>query len=151
MNVVIMMGRLCADPELKYTTSNIPVCSFRIAVDRAYKTGGERKTDFLNCTAWRSTAEFICKYFKKGQMIALEGSLETRQYVDKDGNNRTAYDIVASNVHFAESKREGSGGGYAAMPAGSERYNDAPPAAFSNTSNGDFEEITGVDDEDLPF
>ena len=144
MNVVVLMGRLCADPELKYTSANIPVCSFRLAVDRAYKSGGERKTDFLNVTAWRNTAEFVSRYFKKGQLIALEGSLETHTYTDKDGNNRTAYEIVANNVHFAESKRDGN----SAQPT---RYNDSPPAAFSNTDTSDFQEIVGVDEDDLPF
>ena len=152
MNVVVLMGRLCADPELKYTSTNIPVCSFRLAVDRSYKSGGERKTDFLSVTAWRQTGEFAAKYFRKGQLVAVEGSLETRQYTDKDGNNRTAFDIVASNVHFAESKRDGAGGGM--MPSDQTapaRYNDAPPAAFSNMSSSEFEEIVGLEDDDLPF
>ena len=96
INVVVLMGRLVADPELKQTQNGTSVCSFRIAVDRnvANKQTGERQADFINITAWRQTAEFVCKYFRKGSMIAIEGSLQTRGYTDKDGNNRTAYDVV---------------------------------------------------------
>lgn len=91
LNVVALMGRLVADPELKTTRSGNSVCTFSIAVDRRYTANDEeRKADFFTITAWRQTAEFICKYFQKGSLIAIEGSLQTRQYQDKSGNNRTA-------------------------------------------------------------
>ena len=104
-NLVVLTGRLTADPELKYTQNNVPVCSFSIAVDRRYKQGEERQADFINITAWRQTAEFVSKYFSKGSMIGIEGSIQTRRYQDKDGNNRTAFEVVANNVQFVESKR----------------------------------------------
>ena len=105
LNTAILMGRLTTDPELQYTQSNIPVTSFTLAVDRAYKSGEERQTDFINIVAWRQRAEFVTKYFKKGQLVAVEGSIQTRKYTDKDGKNRTSFEVVANNVHFAE-KRE---------------------------------------------
>lgn len=115
LNVAVLMGRLVADPELRHTTSDIAVTSFTIAVDRSYvKSGAERQADFIDIVAWRSTAEFVCKYFRKGQLIAVQGSIQTRSYQDKDGNKRKAFEIVADNVHFAESKRDGgtAGSGY---------------------------------------
>ena len=128
------MGRLTADPELKQTQNSTPVCSFRIAVERnvVNKQTGERATDYISVIAWRQTAEFICKYFRKGSMIALEGSLQSRSYTDKDGNNRTAYEVVANNVSFTGSKSEG-GAATVAIPQSQE-----------------FEVIDG-EDEDLPF
>jgi len=142
LNTAVLMGRLTADPELRYTTSNIPVTSFTIAVDRAYKTGEDRQTDFINIVAWRQRAEFVSKWFKKGQLVAVEGSIQTRRYQDKDGNNRTAFEVVANNVHFAE-KRDASAAPVADMaPAAS-----AP--SFSNTGADDFSELPGEDD--LPF
>ena len=114
LNVVALMGRLTADPELRYTQSNIPVTSFTLAVDRRYSRQGEEKqTDFINIVAWRQSAEFVSKWFKKGQLVAVDGSIQTRKYQDKEGNNRTAFEVVANNVHFAESKRDGgNSGGY---------------------------------------
>lgn len=138
-NIVILTGRLTADPELKTTQSNIPVTSFSIAVNRRYKAG-EEQTDFINIVAWRQTAEFICKYFKKGSLIGIEGSIQTRKYTDRNGNNRTAFEVVANNAQFVESKRDNAGS--APMPT--------EPASFSNADSGDFSEIGGVDD-DLPF
>ena len=105
-NLVVLTGRLTADPELKKTPSDVSVTNFSIAVQRAYKSGEEAVTDFINIVAWRSTAEFICRYFKKGKMIGIEGSIQTRKWVDNDGNNRTAFEVVANNVQFVESKRE---------------------------------------------
>lgn len=112
LNKVIMMGRLVADPELRRTTSNIPVGSFRIAVDRDYSK--EKTTDFFDCVAWRSTGEFVSKYFRKGDMIALEGRLQTRDWQDRDGNKRRAYEIQVDSAHFCGSKKES---GKAAEPA----------------------------------
>ena len=106
LNVAILMGRLVADPEIRHTPNDIAVTSFTIAVDRSYvKSGAERQADFIDIVAWRATAEFVCKYFRKGQMIAVQGSIQTRSYTDKDGNKRKAFEIVADNVHFADSKR----------------------------------------------
>lgn len=127
LNIVAIIGRLTKDPEMKSTNSGVAVTSFTVAVDRSYvKPGQERQTDFISVTAWRNTAEFVCKYFKKGNLIAVDGSIECRKYVDKDGNNRTAVDVVANNVHFVESKKPES------------------------TSDG-FVPATFQDDEDPPF
>ena len=135
MNKVILMGRLTADPELKTTPSGISVTSFSLAIDRKYaKQGEERKTDFINIVAWRQRAEFICKYFTKGQLIALDGSIETSSYVDKNGNNRTAFEVVAENVYFTGDKRN-------SQQSGNEN-------AYSEHAN-DFSEMPI--DGDLPF
>ncbi len=144
LNTAILMGRLTADPELRYTGSNIPVTSFTLAVDRAYKNGEERQTDFINIVAWRQRAEFVSKWFKKGQLVAVEGSIQTRRYTDKDGNNRTAFEVVANNVHFAE-RRDASA---AAAPTFQEGA-AAPAPSFSNTGAEDFSTLPG--DDDLPF
>lgn len=119
LNSINTMGRLCADPELRQTQSGIPVCSFRIAVERDYMTDGERETDFFDVVAWRGTAEFISGYFAKGRMIALDGRLQTRAWTDREGHNRVSVEIVAENAYFGDSKpqseAEKNGG------AGSER------------------------------
>ena len=104
-NIVVLTGRICQPVELKTTPNGISVCTFGIAVDRAYKKGEEKQTDFLNVVCWRSTAEFVSKYFSKGNLIGIEGSIQTRKFQDKNGNNRTAFEIVANNVHFVESKK----------------------------------------------
>ncbi len=153
LNIAAIMGRLTADPELKSTQSGVSVVSFTLAVDRSYaKAGTERQTDFINVVAWRSTAEFICRYFTKGQMMAVSGSIQTRNYEDKQGNKRTAFEIVASDVSFTGSKREsgGSGSYEDSAPAVSKPAAFSDPApAYSSGSNEDFEEILG--DDDLPF
>ncbi|MBR4073473.1 MAG: single-stranded DNA-binding protein [Clostridia bacterium] len=138
-NLVVLTGRLTADPELKTTPNGISVTSFSIAVSRRYRAGEEAQADFINIVCWRQTAEFVSKYFKKGSMIGIEGSIQTRRYVDKNGNNRTAFEVVANNVQFVESKRDG-----VAAPGADE------PASFSNVDANDFTEI-GAADEDLPF
>lgn len=100
-NRVVLMGRMVADPELKTTNSGVSVCSFRIAVDRSYvKNGEQRQTDFFDIVAWRSSAEFVCKHFSKGSLIAVDGQLQSRQYQTKDGQNRTAIEVVADNISF---------------------------------------------------
>lgn len=155
MNKVILMGRLTSEPELKTTPNGISVTSFSLAVDRNYvKQGGERKTDFINIVAWRQRAEFICKYFTKGQLIALDGSIETRSYVDKNGNNRTAFEVVVENAYFTGDKRTQQGGGY--QGGYQSGYQSAPApipqeaaSAYSSGSAGDFEDMPL--DEDLPF
>lgn len=112
MNKVILMGRLTATPELKSTTNGNAVTSFSVAVDRPYTPkGSEKVTDFINCVAWRQTAEFVCKYFQKGQMIALEGSIQPRKYTDRSGNDRIATEVVASQVYFCGGKKENRQGG----------------------------------------
>lgn len=104
LNKVILMGRLTRDPELRSTPQGVSTCSFSIAVDRNFvREGEERKADFINCVAWRQTAEFISKYFKKGSMAALEGSIQTRSW-DDDGSKRYATEVIVSQVYFAESK-----------------------------------------------
>ena len=120
-----------------------------MAVDRRYTPQGqERQTDFINCVAWRQTAEFVAKYFRKGQRIALNGSLQARQYTDKDGNRRTAYEVVVDNVYFAESKS--ASGGAARGDSQAPQYQPQQPRIPDITAEQqDFEEITG--DDDLPF
>ena len=138
LNSVCLMGRLTADPELKSTQSGVSVCSFRIAVDSTYTPKGqEKQTDFINIVTWRSTAEFVSRYFRKGQLVAVQGSIQTSQYTDRDGNKRTTFDVVADNVFFAEKKAES---GETKQGAG---YDHSPDI------QGDFEEIIG--DESLPF
>ncbi len=139
-NLVVLTGRLTADPELRYTGNNTPVTSFSIAVNRRYKAGEESQADFINIVAWRQTAEFITKYFSKGSMIGIEGSIQTRRYVDKDtGKNRTAFEVIANNVQFVESKRDSSGASAEAAPS------------FSNAAGNEFIEIENTSDDDLPF
>ena len=104
LNCAIIMGRLTADPELKKTPSDVSVTSFTVAVDRKYNSGEEKIADFINVVAWRGSADFVCKYFKKGQMIAIQGAIQTRSYDDKDGNKRLATEIIADNVSFCGSK-----------------------------------------------
>lgn len=136
-NLVVLTGRLTADPELKTTPSGVSVTSFSIAVDRSYKQGEERQADFINIVAWRGTAEFITKYFKKGSLIGIEGSIQTRNYTDKNGNKRTAFEVVANNVQFVESKK-----------ADTETQDSG--ASFTNADTADFTELSGID-EDLLF
>ncbi len=135
-NLVVLTGRLTADPELKTTTNGIPVTTFSIAVNRNYRAGEEQQTDFINIVAWRQRAEFITKYFKKGSLIGIEGSIQTRRYQDKNGNNRTIFEVVVNNAQFVESKRDGA--------------TTNEPASYSNADASDFAEIGGMDD-DLPF
>ena len=155
LNVAAIMGRLVAVPELRHTPNDIAVTTFTLAVDRSYsRAGTERQTDFIDVVAWRQTAEFVCKYFSKGRMMAVTGSIQTRNYEDKQGNKRKAFEIVANDVSFADSKRDSSGsapGSYDSAPAVQQRpaaYSEPAPA-YSSGSNEDFEEILG--DDDLPF
>lgn len=104
LNSVKLMGRLVADPELRQTQSGIPVCSIRIAVDRDFLNNGTRETDFFDVVAWRSTAEFISRYFAKGRMIVVDGRLQTRPWTDRDGNKRVSVETVAESVYFGDSK-----------------------------------------------
>ncbi len=140
-NLVVLTGRLTADPELKTTPNGVPVTSFSIAVNRNYRAGEEQQTDFINIVAWRQRAEFITKYFSKGSMIGIEGSIQTRRYTDKNGNNRTAFEVVVNNAQFVESKRDG----------GASNQVTAEPVSYSNAGVSDFAEIDGGMDDDLPF
>ena len=151
LNKVIIMGRLTRDPEIKKVNSDISVCSFSIACDRdiVNKQNNERETDFFDVTAWRSTADFVGKYFGKGRMIVVVGRLQKRNYTDKESNKRSAVDIIAENVYFGDSKRDGAptGGNFSAPPAYS-----APTGGYSAPVGGssDFAEID-EEDGDLPF
>ena len=148
MNVICLMGRLTGDPELKTTQNGVSVTSFSVAVDRAYRSKDqERQTDFINCVAWRNTAEFISRYFRKGQRIALQGSLQSRKYTANDGSQRTVYEVVVDNAFFCESKG-GNAGGAPSYDSQIPVYSEVKPA-FSTANSGDFEDI--LTDEDLPF
>ncbi|QEY34639.1 single-stranded DNA-binding protein [Caproiciproducens galactitolivorans] len=138
LNIAVLMGRLVADPELRQTPNGVSVTSFTLAVDRSYaKQGKERQADFIDIVTWRSTAEFACKYFRKGQLVAVQGSIQTRSYTDKDGNKRKAFEVVADHVHFAESKKDSS------------NNNTYPARGSADVEADDFEEMP--DDGDLPF
>lgn len=150
-NRSILIGRLTADPELRQTPNGVPVTSFSIAVNRPFTTkSGERQTDFINIVAWRGSAEFVCRYFNKGKLILVEGAIQTRNFVDKQGNNRTAFEVVADNVSFVGSKgeSEGSGGG-SYQPPVAQSEPQAPAPSYSSGSVDDFTELD--DDSDLPF
>ena len=138
MNKVCFIGRLVADPELKQTGSGIAVTSFTLAVDRPYKQGENKITDWIDCVAWRKTAEFICKYFSKGDPIIIDGSLQTRMWEDQNNKKHKAVEVNVENVEFAPINKgaEKSAGNTAPLPV----Y----PAANA-------EQFTVVDDEDLPF
>lgn len=109
LNKIIIMGRLVRDPELRKTQSDISVVSFTVAVDRDYKQGDEKIADFIDCTAWRGTADFIARNFTKGRMICVDGQLQSRKWQDKDGNNRVSWEVQAQSVYFADSKRNDDG------------------------------------------
>ena len=152
LNKIFIMGRLTRDPELRRTQNGTSVCSFTVAVDRDYqpRDGGEKLTDFIDVVAWRQTGEFVSKYFSKGRMIVVAGSLQSRKWQDKAGQNRTSWEVIADNVYFGDSKRDNAGGG---------DYNYAPPAYGAPTggysapmggTSGGFAEID-EEDGDLPF
>ncbi len=151
LNVVAIMGRLVADPELRTTTQGNSVCSFRIACDRSYvQQGQERQADFIDIVAWRQQADFVSKYFQKGSLIAIEGSLQTRQYQDKQGSKRTAVEVVANNISFAGAKRQDSQNApsYEHQTASYVRQ-DKAQTSFTQGSADDFAVIS--DNDDLPF
>ena len=157
LNRIIIMGRLVRDPELRTTQSGTAVTSFTLAVDRDFKSreSGEKSTDFIDVVAWRQTAEFVCKYFSKGRMAVAEGRLQIREWKDKDGNNRRTAEVVAENVYFGDSKRDGADSGYgnAGYGANAAPAYGAPPAYGGGYGAGEssgFSEIAD-DDGDLPF
>ena len=149
LNHIVIMGRLTRDPELRRTGSGVAVASFTVAVDRDFggRDGGERETDFIDCVAWRQTGEFVSKYFTKGRMAVVSGRLQIRSWTDKDGNKRRTAEIVADNVYFGDSRREGdNAGGFAASAApafgGYSAPTDAPASDFAMLDD---------DDAQLPF
>ena len=158
LNHIVLMGRLTRDPELRYTQSQIPVATFRLAVDRDFGRGEEKQTDFIDCVAWRQTGEFVSKYFQKGSMAVVSGRLQMRDWTDKDGNKRTT--AVVDNVYFGESKRRegesrdnygprdsyGSRDNYSSRDSYGQRDSrqdsaprQAAPSAFSELDDGDGE------------
>lgn len=143
LNCAVIMGRLTADPELRQTPSGVAVTRFTVAVDRGYvKPGEERKADFINVVAWRQTAEFVSRYFQKGSMIAVQGSIQTGSY-EKDGVKRYTFEISADNVSFCGSKSETGTNGAPGTTA---------PVAAPSFSNGSADEFAAMaDDDDLPF
>lgn len=148
LNKIFLMGRLTRDPELRRTQSGTAVTSFSLAVDRDFKSqSGEKETDFIDCVAWRGTAEYVSKYFTKGRMAVVEGRLQVREYTDREGNKRRTAEVIADNVYFGDSKKEGSGGASYGAPAGNSY---AAPAGGYNRSHSEFAEI-GEEDGELPF
>lgn len=132
LNKAILTGRLTAAPDLKKTSSGVVVTAFTLAVQRQYKdSAGNYPTDFINCVAWRNTAEFICKHFDKGNMISVVGELNSRKYEDKQGNKRVAIEVVCNEAHFAESKKI--------------------DPAFKKPADVTAEDLEEIDDDDLPF
>ena len=147
INMVALMGRMTYEPELRTTPSGVSVLRFQVACDRTYqKDSQKRQADFIDCVAWRQTAEFISRYFHKGSMIAVEGSIQTSNYTDKDGNKRKQIEVVANNVSFCGSKTEN--GSQGTQGAQNEQYTQGGMNINPDTS--DFEEIVD-DDDDLPF
>ena len=139
LNAVIIMGRLTRDPEMRTTQSGVAVASFTLAVDRDFGgSGGEKQTDFIDCTAWRHTAEFVSKYFSKGRMAVVSGRLQIDNYTDNDSNKRKAAKVIADNIYFGDSKKDGTAGG---------QSDEA--ASFTPASSG-FVQVD-VDDSELPF
>jgi single-strand DNA-binding protein len=141
LNKIILMGRLTRDPELRRTGSGTAVTSFSLAVDRDFKSqSGEKETDFIDIVAWRNTAEFVSKYFSKGRMAVVEGSLQMRDWTDKENNKRRSAEVIANNVYFADSKKETSDG-----------FSGGEGTGYSDRRSGsDFAEI-GEEDGELPF
>ena len=138
LNSAIIQGRICANPELRHTPNDIAVTTFTVATDKG--SGDKKQTSFIDCVAWRGTAELVCKWFQKGSAIIVQGSIQTRSYQDKDGNKRKAFEVVADNVHFAESKHDGNTSTGRAQAA-----NHAPNVSPAD----DYEEMPALDD--LPF
>ena len=166
LNHIVIMGRLTRDPELRRTGSGIAVTSFSLAVDRDFapKDGGERETDFIDCVAWRQTGEFVSKYFAKGRMAVVSGRLQIRSWTDKDGNKRRTAEVVADNVYFGDSKRDGDGGNssysgnaYGGNSYGANAYSAPAPApsygGYSAPASAPASDFAMLEDDDaqLPF
>ena len=159
INRTVLLGRLTADPELRHTSSDLAVTSFSIAVDRSYvKAGEERQTDFFNIVAWRSTAEFICRYFCKGSLIAIDGKLQSRKYTATDGTNRTVIEVLAENVSFAGERKEqtdsqqNDSSSYMPQPQNNNQLpstNNQPQQNYTQPQFNGY--LGGIEDDDLPF
>ena len=147
LNKIILGGRLTSDPELKQTTSGISVCSFTVAVNRRGSSDGEQKVDFINCQAWRQTADFLCRYFRKGSSICIVGSVQTRTYTDKNSQQRTVTEVVADEVNFVDSKGENS----ASVAPNTSNHTTYIPDAYkpNQTEQNSFELV--AENFDLPF
>ena len=141
INNVTLMGRLTAAPELKQTPNGVNVTTFCIAVDRRFQKDGEKQADFINCVAWRNTAEFISKYFGKGDMIAVTGEIQTRKYQDKSGNNRIAVEVVIDNASFCGGKNSG----------GNADNGNTEPAQYNPYTGGNNNFVEVNNNDDLPF
>lgn len=157
MNKVVLLGRLTKDPELRSTQSGASVCQFSIAVDRKYKSEGQPTADFINCVAWRKTAEFICNYFAKGSRIALVGQIQTRTYDDNDGKKVYVTEVIVDEVEFCESKRQAQDN-YATTEAGYyDGMDEQAPAATATPQRQQQQAIPSsggyfdIDDEGIPF
>ena len=159
LNHITIMGRLTRDPELRRTGTGIAVASFTVAVDRDFsgRDGGEKETDFIDCVAWRQTGEFVSKYFTKGSMIVVSGRLQIRSWTDKDGNKRRAAEVIADNVYFGDSKRDGdnSGSSYGGNTYGGNSYSAPAPSygGYSAPASNPASDFAMLDDDDaqLPF
>ena len=179
LNHIVIMGRLARDPELRHTQSGTPVASFRLAVDRDFKdkNTGERQTDWIDVVAWRSTGEFVSRYFTKGRMAVVDGRLQMREWTDRDGNKRVSAEVVADSVYFGDSRRDGDGGSYGDRSgsygggsgygdrggsySGGSGYGDrggsyggrpSAPADYGIPSGGDqFSQMADDEDGELPF
>jgi len=146
MNRIVLMGRLTRDPELRRTPNGVSVASFALAVDRQYKAeNGERDVDYIDCVAWRNTADFVAKYFSKGMKMAVEGRLQIRNWTDKDNNKRRSAEVIVDQSYFCE--KRSNNGSY------SDAYGNAPPptqqSAYYEPQN-EYQELE-MDDDDLPF
>lgn len=165
LNRIVLMGRLVADPELRTTPNGVAVATVRLAVDRDFKNKqtGEKEADFFNIVAWRQTAEFVSRFFTKGRMAVVEGRLQSRAYTDRDGNKRTAVEVVADNFYFADSKRDAEGGSNSYNNYNNNSYGgnysqpsygapaQQPSGGYAAPTGGDqFAELAD-DDGDLPF
>jgi single-strand DNA-binding protein len=161
LNRIILMGRLTRDPELRHTQTGTPVASFSLAVDRDFKdkSTGEKATDFIDVVAWRQTAEFVSRFFTKGRMAVVEGRLQIRDWTDKDGGKRRSAEIIADNVYFGDSKRDGESGGYSgggsdraggSYPGPTGGYAPPPTGGPSGPSGNEFGDLAD-DDGELPF
>ena len=147
LNHITIMGRFVRDPELRRTGSGIAVASFTLAVDRDFKasSGGEKEVDFIDCVAWRQTGEFVSRYFAKGRMAVVEGRLQIREWTDKEGNKRRAAEVIADNVYFGDSKRDGeTGGSFGGYSA---------PVSYGTPASAEPDQFSQLDDNDseLPF
>ena len=132
MNKAIIMGRLCADPEFRTTQSNIPCCRFRVAVNRPKSKDGNQEADFINCVAWRSTAEFVSRYFSKGSMIIVDGQLRNNDYTDNNGVKHYSMEVLCDEVHFGESKNAGAAQqGQPQQQYQQPQYGAAPPQQYN--------------------